>query len=185
MPQEFQSNETQFLEGVRKQSGLTIVLGVIIMLIGLMAMGSPFIAGLSIAVMVGVMLIVGGVGQLLFAFTTSRQLSSIVLGILTVVVGVYMVNNPDAVLATLTIFLVAYLIISGVFEVLMSFQIKPAEGWGWEFFSGIVSILLGIMFWSQYPISGALAIGIILGIKLFLSGLTLLMFGFAARDAAK
>jgi uncharacterized membrane protein HdeD (DUF308 family) len=41
------------------------------------------------------------------------------------------------------------------------------------------------MFWSQYPLSGAWAIGILLGIKLLFSGLSLLMLGMAARSAVK
>ncbi len=67
----------------------------------------------------------------------------------------------------------------------MSFQIRPADGWGWALFSGILSIVLGAMFWAQAPLSGALAIGILIGIRLLFSGLTLLMFGLAVRGAAK
>ena len=70
MSQEHQNIEMQFMEDVKKNSGLTIAVGVILLLLGLLAMGSPLVAGLSVAMMVGFMLIFGGIGQLAFAVKT-------------------------------------------------------------------------------------------------------------------
>jgi uncharacterized membrane protein HdeD (DUF308 family) len=185
MSEEIQKIDSAFLDDIRKNSGLTIAMGVIVLLMGLLAIGSPFIAGLSIAMVVGILFIIGGIGQLAFAFQTGRRLLNIILGGLTAIVGVYMVMNPAAALASLTIFLAAYLIVSGIFEVIMAFQIRPVSGWGWELFSGIISVLLGAMIWNQFPLSGAWAIGVLLGVKLFFSGWTLLMFGLASKGMAK
>jgi len=185
MSQEMQEIGTPFLDAIKKNSGLTIATGVVMLLMGIFAMASPLVAGASLAVMVGVLLLIGGVSQLVFALKAGSGLFAIILGVLTVIVGGYMVSNPGAALATLTIFLAAYLIVSGVFEVVIAFQIKPADGWGWTFLSGALSVILGLMFWSQYPLSGAWAIGILLGIKLLFSGLSLLMLGMAARSAVK
>jgi len=185
MSQDIQKIESPIMEGVKKNAGLTIATGIIMMLMGLLAMGSPFIAGLSVAVMVGVVLIIGGIGQLVFAFRTSKQILTIIFGVLTVIVGIYMLSNPSAALATLTVFLAAYLIVSGIFEAMMSFQVKPDKGWGWALFSGILSVLLGVMIWSQFPLSGAWAIGILVGVRLFFSGWTLLMFGFGVRQMTR
>jgi uncharacterized membrane protein HdeD (DUF308 family) len=52
-------------------------------------------------------------------------------------------------------------------------------------FGGIVSVLLGIMIWAQFPLSGVWAIGILLGIKLFFVGLIMLVGGSAMRSMAK
>ena len=185
MSQEIQGIGTPFLDAIKKNSGLTIATGVVMLLMGIFAMASPLVAGASLAVMVGILLLIGGVSQLVFAFKTGSGLFAIILGVLTVFAGGYMVNNPGAALATLTIFLAAYLIVSGVFEVVIAFQVKPADGWGWTLLSGTLSVILGLMFWSQYPLSGAWAIGILLGIKLLFSGLSLLMLGMAARSAVK
>jgi len=185
MSQENQNIESAFMGEIKKNSGLTIAMGIIVLLMGLFAMGSPFIAGLSLAMVVGFMLIVGGISQLVFAIKARTGIFTIIPGALTVIVGGYMVSNPGAALATLTLFLAIYLIISGFFEVMMAFQAKPVKGWGWALFSGILSVVLGAMIWSQFPLSGDWAIGILLGIKLFFSGWTLMMFGLVARGAAK
>ncbi|MEA3419238.1 MAG: DUF308 domain-containing protein [Campylobacterota bacterium] len=185
MSQEIQNIKTQLQEKIKEKSGLVIATGIIVLLMGLLAMGTPFVAGLSIAIVIGVILIIGGIGQFVFALKTGLSLFTTILGALTVIVGVYMVMNPNAALGSLTILLAAYLISSGIFETVMSFQIKPDKGWGWALFSGIVSVLLGIMIFSQYPLSGAWAIGILLGLKLFFSGLTLMMLGLGARGVSK
>ena len=114
----------------------------------------------------------------------NKGIFTIIIAVLMAIVGAYMIMNPAAALESLTIFLAAYLIVSGIFEALLAFQVKPAKGWGWELFNGIISILLGAMIWNQFPISGAWAIGILFGVKLLFSGWTLIMFGSAARGMA-
>lgn len=185
MSQEIQTLESQFMNQIKKNTGMTIAIGVLVMVMGIFAIASPFIAGVSIAMVVGILLIIGGIGQTIFAFKAGTGLFTIIIGVLTVIAGGYMVSNPAAALATLTIFLTIYLIVSGIFEALVAFQAKPAAGWGWALFSGLLSILLGVMIWSQFPLSGAWAIGILLGIRLFTGGLSLMMFGMAARSAVK
>jgi len=56
---------------------------------------------------------------------------------------------------------------------------------GWMLFGGVVSILLGIMIWRQFPLSGVWAIGTLLGIKLFFVGLIMVTAGSTVRSVAK
>jgi len=185
MSLENQVIQTQFLEEIKKNAGLTIWIGVAILLLGVFAMASPLVAGKSIAMIVGILLIIGGLAQLVFVFKTGMGALAVMLGGLTVALGIYMLANLGTALAALTIFLTLYLIVSGVLDSIMAFQVKPAKGWGLVLFSGLLSVLLGILIWSQFPLSGAWAIGILLGLRLFFSGSILIMFGFAARGVAK
>ena len=185
MPVNSQMIQAQFQEKIQKSSGLIIATGILLLMMGMFAMGSPLVAGVSLALMVGIMLIIGGIGQLSFAFKAGKGIFAFVLGALTVVIGGYMVSRPGAALASLTLFLALYLIMSGAFEVMMSFQFRPTKGWGWAAFSGAASMLLGIMIWNQFPLSGVWAVGILIGVRLFFNGLTLLMLGLAARQQSK
>jgi uncharacterized membrane protein HdeD (DUF308 family) len=184
MPESNQQIQTQFQEDMQKNSGLIIAVGILLLMMGMFAMGSPLVAGLSLAMMVGIMLIIGGIGQLSFAFKAGKGIFAFVFAALTVVIGGYLVSRPGAALASLTLFLALYLIISGAFEVMMSFQFRPIKGWGWAMFSGVLSMLLGIMIWNQFPLSGTWAVGILIGVRLFFNGLTLLMLGLAARQTS-
>ena len=167
---------------------MVITIGIILLIFGTLAIISPFVAGLSIAITIGILLILGGIGQLFFAFNASsfgKGILVFILGALTVLIGIAMISQPDAALATLTLFLAAYFIVEGIFEIIWAFQIKPVKGWGWTLFSGIISLLLGIMIWRQFPLSGAWAIGTLVGIKLIFTGWMMIAFGGAAKSVAK
>jgi uncharacterized membrane protein HdeD (DUF308 family) len=188
MTQEISSIGKAFLDGIKESAGMAIGVGVVLVIAGFLVMGSPLVVGLSVSVVVGVMLLIGGIGQLLLAFKAGsfgKGLLLSIVGIVTVVVGLLMISRPGAALATLTFFLAAYCLMTGIFESLWAFQLKPAKGWGWTLFSGLVSVLLGIMLWSEFPISGVWAIGMLVGIRMLFSGLTLIMLGSATRGVVK
>ena len=188
MSQEMENAGTAFLDGIKRNAGMAIVVGVILLIVGALAIGSPFVAGVSVTLAVGAMLIIGGVAQLFFAFAAGslgKGLLAFILGTLTIVVGGLMISQPGVGLASLTLFLAAYFVVSGIFEVMWGFQIRPVSGWGWELFGGLVSLLLGVMIWAQYPFSGAWAVGTLVGIRLIFSGWTMVMLGAAARSMAK
>jgi len=181
MPENSQMIQTQLQEDIQKSSGAIIVTGALLLVMGMFAMGSPLVVSLSLAMMIGIMLIIGGISQLAFAFKAGKGIFAFVLGGLTIVIGGYMASQPGAALMSLTLFLSMYLIFSGAFEVMMAFQIRPVKGWGGVAFSGILSMLLGFMIWKQFPLSGAWAIGILIGVRLFFNGLSLVMLGLAVR----
>lgn len=181
--QEIEEIETQFLKNLKENSGMAIAMGVIMLLVGLMAMAAPLAAGFSVALMVGSLLFVGGIAQLIFSFKNSMGIWSILFAVLTIIMGVYMLMSPEVALGGLTIFLATYLIVSGITEVIVFNEVRPAPGAGWGMFSGVLAVVLGGLIWSQFPLSGAWAIGILLGVRLFFNGMTLLMLGLSARNA--
>lgn len=187
MSEQFESVGAELVKRIKHNTGIVIAIGVVLLIVGILALVAPFVAGLSVAFVVGILLLIGGIAQLLFAFKAGsfgKGLLAFILGALTMMAGVIMISRPDVGLATLTLFLAAYFIAEGVFEALWAFQLKPVQGWGWSLFSGIVSLLLGIMIWRQFPLSGAWAVGVLVGIKLIFSGWTLITIGGAARAEA-
>ena len=58
---------------------------------------------------------------------------------------------------------------------------KPASGWGWMLTGGVVSIILAILVWQQFPFSGLWLVGTLVGINLLITGGTTLTVGSAAR----
>jgi uncharacterized membrane protein HdeD (DUF308 family) len=176
------------LDGIKKNARLAFITGIILLICGVLAVGSPFAAGVSVTIMVGALLIIGGISQCFMAFQAGafgKGLLIFLMGALTAVAGFYLFGQPLAGLATITIFLAAYFIVTGIFELIAAIQIRPAEGWGWMLFNGIVTLLLGIMIWRQFPLSGVWAIGTLFGIKLMMSGLSLIFIGRNVRGAAK
>lgn len=85
----------------------------------------------------------------------------------------------------LTLLLAFYLVLEGVTEVLLAFQMRPVAGWGWTLASGVAALVLGAMIWNQWPVSGAWAVGLLVGINLLFTGSSLLGLGMAARNAGQ
>lgn len=169
---------------VKKDSTMLLVLGVLTVILGVFSMMAPGMTGMTVAVMVGILLIIAGVARGIFAFKAQswgKGILAFILGLLTLVAGFYMVTNPGVALASLALFLAAFFIVDGIFEIIEAFQLKPIDGWGWMLFGGIVSILLGFMIWRQWPISGLWAIGLLVGIKLIFSGIAMTMLGWMGR----
>ena len=74
--------------------------------------------------------------------------------------------------------------VAGIVEVFYAFQGKPVQGWGWLLFGGGVSVLLGILMWRQMPLTGAWAVGVLVGIRMLMSGFELMAIGGAAGGVA-
>ena len=174
-------------KAVKKDATTLIILGVLTVILGVLAMMSPMMAGMAVSMMVGFLLILAGITRTIFAFKAQswgKGILAFVLGLLTLLVGLAMVFRPVLGLTSLTLVLAAYFFIDGIFEIFEAFDLKPLKGWGWMLFGGIVSVLLGFMIWAQWPVSGAWAIGILVGIKLIFAGWAMVGIGAAGRSIA-
>jgi len=161
--------------------------GVIAIILGILAMLTPGLAGLSVVLFLGVIVLAAGIVRIIWALkagTFSKGVAGVVIGLLTLICGVLLIANPLFASGVLTILLALYFILDGIFEIVTAVQCKPLEGWGWLLFGGIVSLLLGMMIWGQYPLAGAWAMGILIGIKLFMIGLIMVTGGAAIREMA-
>lgn len=179
---------SELLEGIKKNARLAVIVGIIMLICGFLAVGSPMVAGVSVTMFVGAMLIVGGIAQCFLAFKAGafgRGLLIFIVGALTAVAGFYMLNQPLAGLASITIVLAAYFVVTGISELIGAFQARPADGWFVMLVSAIVTLLLGIMIWRQFPFSGGWAVGVLFGVKLIFSGITLIFIGRGVRGVAK
>jgi uncharacterized membrane protein HdeD (DUF308 family) len=172
---------------VKKDSTVLIVLGILTVILGVLAMMAPLLTGVTVALMLGFLLIAAGIMRTIFAFKAlswGKGILAFVLGLLTLLVGLYMVFRPGAALATLTLVLAAYFFVDGIFEIFEAFDLKPLKGWGWMLFGGIVSIILGIMIWRGWPASSMWLVGILVGIKLIFAGWAMVGIGSAGRSIA-
>jgi len=186
MAEGLESSNSDLAERIRGNATLTTIIGVVMIIAGFLAIGTPAVAGLSITIMVGAALAISGIVQCFLAFKAGafgKGLVIFIVGVLMAMTGFYMVNQPVSGLASLTLLLMAYLVASGILEIGVAFQLRPNKGWGLELTNGIVTLLLGIMLWRQFPLSGIWAIGVLFGIKMIFSGWAFVFLGRAAKQA--
>ena len=188
MCEQILSPASPLLDGIKENASFAVTSGVILIIAGTMALLSPLAAGSSGTIIVGVLLVIGGIGQCILAFKAGafdRGLLTFIVGLLMTIAGLYMATQPVVGLASFTMILVIYLVIAALFKLIMAFQIRPAEGWGSALIDSIVTLLLGIMLWRQFPLSGAWAISIVFGVKMIFGGWVLLSIGIAAKEKTK
>jgi len=174
------------LETIRKKAKTARWFGFFLIIAGILAIASPLVAGLSVALMVGVLLMVSGFAQLLLVFQSGsigRGILMAILGLLSLAAGFYCVTQPVAALEALTLMLAAYFVAAGVIEIIAALGARPERGWGMLLSIGILSLLLGGMIWSQFPVAGAWAVGTLVGIRLLISGWTLVAIGGAIKNS--
>lgn len=175
------------VQAVKKQGSTAKWVGIFLIVAGFLSLVSPLAAGLSVAVVVGAMMLVSGVAQTFLAFrggAIGETITLILIGVLGVFAGGFMLLRPGAGLAVLTLMLAGYFAAQGILEIIAAFGARPAAGWGWLLFGGAVSLVLGVMVWRQFPVSGVWAVGTLVGARLLVSGLTLLSIGSAAKRLA-
>jgi uncharacterized membrane protein HdeD (DUF308 family) len=179
---------TQFADAAKMTGTRMTSLGVVTIVLGVLAMFAPMLTGFSVMLMVGALVVIAGIMRMIWAFkagSLGKGLLVFVLGCLTLLCGVALVANPLFAASVLTLVLTIYFIVDGAAEIAAGLGRRPTSGWGWLVFGGVISIVLGILIWRQAPLAGLWAVGLFLGIKLFLAGLMMLTVGGAVRAASK
>lgn len=162
-------------------------LGVVVLILGMLAMMAPGFTGISIAMLLGILVLIAGVVRIVWAFhagNLGRGILMFLWGGLTLACGIGLLANPIFAAGVLTMILVVYFLADGVVELIAGSQ-RWGAGGGWLVLGGAISLMLGVMIWRQFPLSGPYAMGILLGIKLFFVGLVMITGSSALRAAAK
>ena len=164
-------------------------LGWAVMVLGLLAIVSPLTAGTATVILVGLILLIAGLAQLLAAFRADQSGSSRVLtamlGAITAVAAVFVLAHPLLGLRFLTFLLVAYLVCEGFWKIIVSLRSMHAAGYLWLLASGILSLLLALLIWQQWPLAGTSAAGILVGVNLVGTGIALLAFAGSIKNTLR
>ena len=98
--------------------------------------------------------------------------------------GVYLILHTVLGVASLTFLLASLFLIEGVLDIILFFQMRSMGGSSWVLVDGIITLLLGLMIYLQWPSSSAWAIGTLVGVSMIISGVTRVMLSLAVRKAA-
>lgn len=185
------ANPTEGLRGpgsiIKKASGLYIAMAVLFILLGIMAIVEPGVAGLAVTILVGWLLIFGGVAHLISAFSgggPGRVIWQAILGIVYIAGGGYFLTHPLLGLGTLTLLLAGIILAAALLEFIAYFQTRSTGGSRWLLMNGLITLLLGGLIWVHWPSSSVWAIGTLVGVNLLMTGFSRLMLGMAARKLA-
>ena len=156
------------------------VIGIVTIILGIAALAAPFVVGESMLLFVGLVVTVAGVLRMIWAFRTHTLRSGFwkfLVGVLTLLAGVFILGHPLLASGALTIILASYLFMDGLVEIIVAFTLEGSKGKGWLLAGGVLSVLLACLLFFQAPFSGVIAIGVLMGVKLIFIGLIALLLG--------
>lgn len=165
---------------VREHRGWFIGLGVLLIVLGAVAMIAAFAATLVTVLFFGILLLIAGGVQILHAVSSRRWrgfLVHLLGGILYVGIGALIVADPIGGAIGLTFLLAAFFVVGGILKLLLGVQAES----GWFAFSGAVDLLLGVLIWMGWPEIGTWVIGLFLGIEMLFAGISLLLVAWGQR----
>jgi uncharacterized membrane protein HdeD (DUF308 family) len=154
--------------------------GVIIAILGLLAVVFPLITGISVSILLGAVLVVGALVHAANAFsagTLGNVLGQAVLAVLYGFAGIAFIANPVVGLATLTLLAIAFFLADGLVEIAWGLRSRGQPGTTWLLASGGVSLLLAGLLWLGFPSSAGWAIGVLLGVNLLVTGVSMILVG--------
>jgi uncharacterized membrane protein HdeD (DUF308 family) len=170
----------------RQASKDSIVFGALLLVLGIFVVLAPMFTGIGVTVLIGMLLIATGIVEIISAFKAGsfgKGVLRFLIGGLGIVAGGIIFATPVQSLSILTIVLAVFFVAGGIINIILWLQIKSDEAGGWALFSGILSILLGILIFVQWPASGIWAVGLYVGIRVMMQGLMLMGLGRTGQEA--
>jgi uncharacterized membrane protein HdeD (DUF308 family) len=170
-------------EQLKKRWMWFVGLGVVLIVLGVIALGASVFVTLASMLLIGWLLIGGGVLEVIHAFACkewSGFFIDLLTGLLYVAVGFMIVANPEISAVSLTLLIALFLIFGGIFKIAVAI-INRYEHWVWLLLYGVVTLALGISIWRQWPLSGLWVVGLFVGIDMILNGWSLVMLGLVAK----
>jgi uncharacterized membrane protein HdeD (DUF308 family) len=171
---------------VRQASTWSIVWGVLLVIFGMLAIGSPFLAAIAVTGFIAWLIVFAGVVHLILAFHahgTGSLIWKLLVGLTYLFFGGYLIVHPLLGVASLTLVLASLFLIEGILNIVLFFKMRSVGGSSWVLLDGIITLLLGLMIYLQWPSSSVWAIGTLVGISMIISGATRVMLSLAVRKA--
>lgn len=172
------------VEKLRHHWGWLFALGIVMVVIGAIAMIIMPAATIGTVLVLGWLLVFSGVAESVYAFRV-RNWGGLFLhligGVLGVLIGLLVVTHPVAGALAWTLLFASFFTVIGLFRLVAALRLK-FPNWGWAVFDGLITMALGVLLWAEWPSSGLWFLGLAVGISLVLRGWSYVMFALAIRN---
>jgi uncharacterized membrane protein HdeD (DUF308 family) len=173
------------LEALRRGRKRLMLAGILMLVLGAVAIVVPAVASVATAIFIGWILVIASAFELANGMAVehgARRALRAVLAVLTFAAGLYLLVAPLDGVFTLTVILVIWFMATGTARVIVGIAERGLPGWGMTVLSGVISIVLGVLIAEKLPSSADWAIGLIVGVDLFFAGITLTSLAYTLRN---
>jgi len=175
-------------QSIREHWGLFLTEGIILVVLGLLAIIIPPIATIAVTIFLGWLFLISGIVGLVTTFWARHAPGfwwSLLSAVLAIAAGIVLLGWPLPGAVSLTLLLIAFFIIEGVLSILYAFEHKKelSGRWGWMLISGIIDLILAAIIWGGLPGTAAWALGLLVGINMLFGGSAMIAMALHARSA--
>ncbi|HEY9621440.1 MAG TPA: DUF308 domain-containing protein [Crinalium sp.] len=163
---------------VNKNTNGALWIGVLLVVLGLVGIFLPVVSTIFAETWFALILVSAGAAKLVYAFRTREQggfIWKVLLSILYAATGAMLFIYPRTGILTLTLLLGSFLLTEGVFELILAFRLRPQQNWTWVLVDGLVTLLLGVFIWFQWPFDAPWLIGTLVGASVLFTGISRVM----------
>jgi uncharacterized membrane protein HdeD (DUF308 family) len=171
------------ISAAHKAWGWYFALGIVLVLLGIVAVIGETTATLASVVALGAIVLFAGVAHVASAFIArgpGHVILLLLVGVLDIVVGAMLVGHPLAGALTVTLLLAALLVFGGIFRIVSALWLRFPR-FGWVALSGLVTFLLGLILWIQWPFSATWFLGLAIGLNFILAGMSWSMLAWKLK----
>jgi len=174
---------------IHEHWGLYLTEGIILSLLGLVAIIAPPIAGLATTVLLGWLLMLAGIVGLLATVRAHGAPGfawSLISACVALLAGLALLWDPVQGLVTLTFVLIAFFILDGILMIVLSLAHRNelSGRWEWLLLNGVIDLVLAGVVISGLPGTLAWALGLLVGIDMIFGGAALIAMALEARRVA-
>jgi uncharacterized membrane protein HdeD (DUF308 family) len=171
---------------VRRHRGLFLFEGILLLVLGVIALFVPALASFAATIFFGWILLVSGIVGL-FTTLRARQLPgfwwSLLSAVIGIVAGVLILGWPLQGVFSLTSVLIAFLLVEGGVTIFYALEHRASTTrWGYMLASGIIDLLLGLLLFAGLPGTALWALGLLIGINMIMGGVALIQMALSAAE---
>jgi uncharacterized membrane protein HdeD (DUF308 family) len=172
---------------IHEHWGLFLAEGIILVLLGLIAIIVPPIATLAFTIIIGWIFLISGILGLVTTFMARGApgfLWSLISAIIAIAAGVVLLLWPISGSVSLTLVLIAFFVIEGIVSIMYAIEHRNqlTGQWMWMLISGIIDLILAAIIFAGLPGSAFWALGLLVGINMVFGGAALIAMALAARN---
>ncbi len=171
---------------LKRGFSLSFVFGLLIIVLGLVAIARPLFAGIATNFYLGWVIVLGGIAQFIYAIQTRESgqfFWKLLIGIFYVAAGLLVLIYPLEGLLSLTLIVGVGILGSGLTQIFSAFLWRPESGWSWILARGILVTVLGIWVLVDWPSNTPWLVGTLVGISFISDGIGVAIFSAVAREA--
>ena len=150
--------------------------GVLLILLGFIAIIVPQFFTVAIVVSLGWILLFGGIFLIIRALYFFRMPGFglwLFMGLLQAIIGYLFLTQPLDGMLTLTMLMALFFAFEGIAKISFALMMRPLAHWGFVLLSGVTALILAVVVWVGWPGTADWLLGLFFGINMFFGGWSL------------